>query len=271
MNENELMLTSVLDCRRVDLAVKKEALTAAQKLRYDQMRARRTEGEPLQYIIGQCDFMGIPLSVDRRVLIPRPETEILVDLAVEEIKSMPESELFKALDIGVGSGNITVALLKNIPNLKMVALDASNEALTLAAENAKANNVEQRVDFLCTDMALYLKDAADAGKMFNAIISNPPYIPTEKMAHLPSDVKHEPCLALDGGIDGLKYYRMIIEYGWKLLDANGFLVMEIGDGQRADIEAIFAQYPQYREINFYKDYVGTDRIVFARSGELWKS
>jgi release factor glutamine methyltransferase len=271
MNENELMLTSILGCRRVDLALNRQALTPAQKLRYDQMRAQRAKGEPVQYILGECDFMGIPLSVDCRALIPRPETEILVDLAIKQIKAMSSKTMLSALDLGTGSGNITVALLKNFPNLTMTAVDVSDEALALAVENAKTNGVYQRSEFLCSDLTLYLKEAADLGERFDVIISNPPYIPTEQLPCLPEDVQREPRLALDGGGDGLRFYRAIIEYGWQVLEDNGFLVMEIGDGQRDAIKKMFARYPQYAHIDFYKDYVGTDRVVVARVSELWKN
>jgi len=193
MTENELMLTSVLDCRRVDLAVNKEKLTPVQKSRYDRMQIRRARGEPLQYIIGRCDFMGISLSVDRRALIPRPETEILVDLSIEKIRGIPKKGMLDVLDLGVGSGNITIALLKNISNMTMTALDISDDALALAAKNARTNGVEQRVNFLCKDIALYLKEAADLEKKFDAVISNPPYVPTEQLALLPEDASPRLC------------------------------------------------------------------------------
>ncbi|MCK5259794.1 MAG: peptide chain release factor N(5)-glutamine methyltransferase [Candidatus Omnitrophica bacterium] len=270
MTENEWMLTSVLDCRRVDLTVNKDELTPAQRSRYDWMQARRIEGEPLQYVLGQCDFMGIALSVDRRALIPRPETEILVDLTIEKIRSGPK-KMRNVLDIGTGSGNITVALLRYFSNMNVTALDISDDALALAIKNARANNVEERIRFLNNDMVFYMREAARLGERFDVIISNPPYILTGQMAQLPVDVQREPRVALDGGNDGLRFYRSIIEHGWQLLSADGFLVMEIGDGQRGGIEEIFAQYPQYGEIKFYKDYVGTDRIVLARPGRSWKN
>lgn len=264
MTENELMLMSILGCRRVDLTVNQRKLTPAQKSRYHRMRTRRAQGEPLQYVIGQWDFMGSTLLVDRRALIPRPETEILVELASEKIRSMPKRTMFETLDLGAGSGNITIALLKDFPEMAMTAVDVSADALTLAAENAKANGVDQRVGFVRDDIASYLQEAAALKKKFGAVISNPPYIPTEQLARLPEDVRCEPRLALDGGKDGLRFYRVIIEYAWQILDAEGVLAMEIGDGQRDGIEMIFTQYPHYREIKFYKDYAKTDRIVIAR-------
>ena len=271
MTENDLMLTSILDCRRVDLALNKGYLTSSQKLKCDLMKARRAEGEPLQYILGQCDFMGTALSVDQRALIPRPETEILVDLAIEKIKSMREEKTLNVLDLGVGSGNITIALLKNIVNITITALDISDDALALAKENASANYVEQKIQFSCRDMLAYLKDSAHSGKMFDVIVSNPPYIPAGLIHELPEDVRREPRIALDGGEDGLRFYRTIIEYGWQILDPKGFLIMEIGDGQHDTIESIFARYPRYAVIHFYKDYVGTKRVVIARMDAQWKN
>lgn len=268
MNEHEIMLTSVLDCRRADLAFQKDKLTSKQQSDYNDMRARRAQDEPLQYIIGQWDFCGIPLIVDRRALVPRPETEILVDLAVNKAKALAsEKQTFNILDLGVGSGNITLALLKNLSNANVTAVDISPEALALARENVKKHDLDHRVHFLCADMMEYLKDAAGQKKTFDMVISNPPYIPTSQMSTLPADVQQEPSVALDGGADGLEFYRSIIKYGRRILTVEGLLALEIGDDQRVGIEAIFHQHSYYRDITFYKDYVGTERIVMAHPAE----
>ena len=264
MTETELMLTSLLSCDRIDLMADPKELTPEQKSRYDQMQSRRTQGEPLQYIIGQTDFMGISLFVDKRVLIPRPETEILVELAIETVGAILPRDTFQMLDLGVGSGNISIALAKNISNAVITAVDISEDALILAAKNVKVNGVADKVKFVCKDMSDYLMEAAAQGKKFDMIISNPPYIPTEQMVQLPEDVQQEPRWALDGREDGLHFHREIIERSYQALATDGFLFMEIGDGQRTGIEAIFAHYPQYRHIQFYKDYATTDRIVMAR-------
>lgn len=266
MTENELMLTSIFDCRRVDLVVHSRKLTPAQESRYNEMRVRRAEGEPLQYITGQCEFMGIPLAVDARALIPRPETEILVELAIEKAKSISTKAALNALDLGAGSGNISIALAKNIENITITALDISDSALTLAEKNAKANGVEQKIKFRSNDMIAYLRDTMSGDEKFDMIISNPPYIPTSQLAQLPVDVQREPAMALDGGKDGLHFYKAIIQHAHRTLKSGGFLLMEIGDGQRGDIEVIFGRDSQYSQISFYKDYVGTDRIVIA-----WKN
>lgn len=261
MNECELMLTSVLDCRRVDLVANRVELSKEQQQRYDQMQSRRSRGEPLQYVIGETSFMGIPLVVDARVLIPRPETEILVELALQNFWSYNDS--LRILDIGTGSGNIAIALARHVQNVEVTAIDISTNALTLAAENARANCVAEKIKFVHAGVAEYLNEAAGRGEKFDMIISNPPYIPTGQLAQLPDDVRQEPRLALDGGEDGLRYYRIILEAGPRVLVPASRLWMEIGDGQRAGIEAMFTKHRRYHNINFYRDYVGTDRVVSA--------
>jgi len=264
MTENELMLMSILKCRRVDLSIDRQKLTPAQQMRYNQMKTRRSFGEPLQYIIGQCEFLDVTLHIDRRALIPRPETEILTELAIERIKPISKKQVLKGLDLGTGSGNIAIALLKNISSLHMTAVDVSDEALALAEKNAGLNKVDARAEFVCDNLCSFLKRAVNQAEAFDFIISNPPYIPSQQLPELPVDVRHEPRMALDGGADGLKFYHEIIKYSWQIISDQGFIAMEIGDGQRRGIEAIFAQYPQYSGIKFYRDYVGTDRIVIAR-------
>lgn len=263
MTEDEIMLMTIRQCRRVDLVADAKELTVPQRIRYQNMQVRRAQGEPLQYILGHCDFMGIPLSVDERVLIPRPETEILAELAIEKAKLLQPKKMLHVLDLGTGSGNIAIALAKNITNVKITAVDIDAGVLTLAEQNARSNGVEEKIKFCCTDMAEYLCEARDQEKKYDIIISNPPYIPTSQLSRLPDDVRQEPKLALDGGEDGLRFYRTIIHYGHQILNSGNFICMEIGDGQCDDIGAVFKQYPQYLELSFHKDYVGTDRIVCA--------
>jgi release factor glutamine methyltransferase len=268
MTEDEWMLTSIFNCRRVDLAARRHVLTPRQQSAYEGMRRRRTRGEPLQYIIGETSFMGIPLKVDPRVLIPRPETELLVECAVEKMERLPRREGLRILDLGTGSGNIAIALAEHLPGAAITALDISREALTLAAENARANAAARTIQFLNREMSDYLQDAAGQGLLYNMVISNPPYIPTGRISELPADVRREPAMALDGGEDGLDHYRKIIHYAHLVMKPEGFLLLEIGDGQRDGIESIFQQYPEYDRLNFQKDYVGTDRIIWVR---LWKN
>ena len=260
MTETDQMLTSILKCRPVDLIARKGLLTTQQKSRYTQMKAQRASGHPLQYIIGHCDFMGTMLLVDDRVLIPRPETEILVDFVIKQTKSKSLTDPINVLDLGTGSGNIAITLAKHLKNSSVTAVDVSQEALVLANENARANEVASQITFVCEDMIVYLKKTAERGVKFDLIISNPPYIPTAHIDTLPFDVRWEPRLALDGGEDGLRFYRSIAFYGYRLLSSIGSLCFEIGDDQMKAITEIFQQFSQYQDLCFHTDYVGTDRF-----------
>lgn len=273
MTENDQMLTSVLDCRRIDLWVDPKALTGEQEHLLRQMRLRREAGEPLQYIIGHCEFMGIKLFVDARALIPRPETEILVDTAVTKIKAAralsinKTGQVFRILDLGTGSGNIAVVLAKHVDDCRVVSVDISPDALTLARRNAQWNGVEARIEFVCADMKDFLMDAMTTDH-FDLIISNPPYIATHQIAALPADVRREPRIALDGGADGLDFYRWIIAGACHRLTDLGILMMEIGDGQAGGLKEIFEGSPCYKNIFFEDDYTQTKRVVMAEKGAV---
>lgn len=265
MNEKDQMLMSLLKCRRVDLAVGSEELTVAQKSEFSSMVERRAQGEPLQYIIGHCDFMGTSLYIDKSVLIPRPETELLVELAIAKIKSLIRSNRAPhILDLGTGSGNIAVTIAKHFPKSSITAIDRHESALTLARKNAEENSVEKRITFLCKDMINYLKEAFARNMKFDVIISNPPYIKTSDLGRLPSDVRQEPQHALDGGSDGLMFIRSIIQYANQILKPNGFLLLEIGDDQSEITEVLLKKYSLYKDVSIHKDYVGTNRMVTAQ-------
>ncbi|MDP8213135.1 MAG: peptide chain release factor N(5)-glutamine methyltransferase [Candidatus Zapsychrus exili] len=259
MKEQELMLTSILDCRRVDLFTKKVNLSPFQKSKFTKMKERRAKDEPLQYIIGFADFLDIKLFVDKRVLVPRPETEILVDLILGD--SHCDSHL-KILDLGTGSGNIAIALAKNIKDCHVTSIDVSIDAIELAKYNAKYNEVGGKIDFICEDLTRTLIDKVNRRAEFDIIVSNPPYVPTADLENLPEDVKQEPMLALDGGEDGLDFYHEIIPAAAALLSDKGFLALEIGDGQAEAIKEIAEQ--EFLSCEFTKDYVGTERVAVLR-------
>jgi len=265
MNERELLLTSIRGCRRVDLYVDPAPLLPHETERLAVMESRRLAGEPLQYILGECDFMGLTLKVDPRVLIPRPETEILVDTAVQMIKGqgVASSDKINILDVGTGSGSIAVALAKNFPLSAITTIDISADALALARENAVAHHVSSQIRFVLADMREYFGQISTEN-MFDVIISNPPYIPTGQLRFLPRDVQQEPWSALDGGEDGLYYLRQIIQSGQNFLKPGGLLFLELGDGQsRATIDLLntTSVFPKH---GLVQDYVGTDRIVWAQ-------
>ena len=216
MTENEIILTHILKCKPIDLLIDKPVLDVDQQRRYEDCVQKRAEGEPLQYILGTCNFMGLELSVNPAVLIPRPETEQLVDQALKVFKAG------NALDLGCGSGNIAITLAKFVPGSQVVSVDVSAKALAVARANARDHGLEKRVEFLQQDLVEYLKSA---DSLFDLIISNPPYVPTEQLSSLPVDVQHEPSRALDGGADGLNFYRVIIKYTPRLLRSGAWLMM----------------------------------------------
>lgn len=272
MTAQELMLTSLLGCRRVDLYVAPPVLTTEQRNDYQNMLQRLESGEPLQYILGQCEFMGIPLRVNPSVLIPRPETEILVERVLQSAVPVSAAQELKILDMGTGSGNIAIALAKSLPDSRVTAIDASQEALTLAQTNAEDNAVAGRIQFIRTDMRNFLNTSPSATGSFDIIVSNPPYIRTAALEHLPPDVRQEPRCALDGGEDGLEFYRTIMERAHHYLRPDGFLFLEIGDAQADGIKALIGRFPFYKNICFYPDYTQTDRIVSVQKDtQSWKN
>lgn len=270
MTEHEQMLMSVRDCRRVDLFVDPKPLTPSQEDFFQRMKNRRDTGEPLQYIIGHCEFMGIKIFVDPRVLIPRPETELLTAAAIERLGKRSQGRPLRILDLGTGSGNIAIALAKNIENGQILTVDICPRVLELAKENARFNRVDHKIDFDCEDMNVFLQRWPDTNAPFDLIISNPPYIAHAKIPELPADVRQEPWLALDGGKDGLDFYRTIIAGAYRLLADHGFVCMEIGDGQADAIQKIFENHPlhPYDQICFKKDDTMTKRIVIAQRKDL---
>lgn len=263
MTEKELMLTSVLDCRRTDLYVDALSLTPDQERQLHEMQERRRIDEPLQYILGTCEFMGLSLAVDTRVLIPRPETEILAETVIEKAKGMDRRPL-KILDIGTGSGNIAISLVKYVEDCFVTAMDVSQDALQLARQNAQRQGVDEKIEFVHEDMIGFLTGDSSRCQLFDIIVSNPPYIQSSQMNRLPLDVQREPRVALDGGPEGIDFYQPIIAKGRKHLKQGGFLLLEIGDGQRKAIEEMLRQDSLYSEVEFIKDYRKTDRIVVAR-------
>jgi len=229
MSEEEIILTHILQCRSIDLVLNKPVLTSAQQEQFDVYKRRRAAGEPLQYILGICNFMGLELTVNPAVLVPRPETEQLVDAALKQIRlsfpnafvGNPGKDLIRVLDLGTGSGNIAIALAKFVPQSQIVSVDISAKALEIARANAHYHGVEDQIDFIQQDFIVSLRgalgDEAIFLGLFDLIISNPPYIPTNQLNSLPRDVQQEPASALDGGEDGLDFYRIIIKYTPRLL------------------------------------------------------
>ncbi len=263
MIEDEIILAHILQCRPIDLAMNKPALTVPQQEQFENYKRRRKAGEPLQYILGTCNFMGLELAVNPSVLIPRPETEQLVDAALKCFKGG------SVLDLGTGCGNIAIALAKFVPQSQIVTVDISPQALTVARANARRHGVEDRIQFVHDNFFTSLKTrrspwaSACNSKVFDLIISNPPYIPTAQLSSLPRDVQKEPVIALDGGDDGLNFCRIIVKYTPYLLRDGACLMMEFGDGQAETIKKLVEAQKVFSSIDIIQDLAGRDRIIKA--------
>lgn len=217
---------------------------------------RLISGEPLQYITGVQEFMKLKFLVTKDVLIPQPDTEILVEEVISIAKKIPNVNI---LDLCTGSGAIAISIAKNLPNSKIVATDISEKALEVAKQNAKLNGVSNNIEFLQSDLFKNLKD-----KKFDIIVSNPPYIPTKDIKTLPKDVQGEPTIALDGGRDGLKYYREIAKEVYKYLNPEGTLAVEIGYNQKDEVIKIINSEKRFFEIYSKKDLCQNDRVIIAK-------
>jgi len=251
----ELLLSATLEMDRVALYVNFERPLIADELaRYREKVRRRADHEPLQYILGETEFWSLPFSVNPAVLIPRADTEVLVEEALKEIDGCSS-----VLDVGTGSGAIAVALAHEKPEIKVTALDCSEDALEVARGNARRNGVVERVACLAGDL-----NSLPPGP-FDMIVSNPPYIPSRDWEQLMPEVRdHEPRLALDGGDDGLEAYRRIAVQALKILSPGGWLLVEVGIGQAAVVSALF-KAAGLTEVVQRDDYAGIPRVVMGQN------
>lgn len=223
---------------------------------YYEFLQRRCYGEPIQYMIGETEFYGLPFKVNSDVLIPRPETEHLVEKVLELAKGFDRPRI---IDIGSGSGAIAVALAHTLPAAEITATDLSESALAVARENASRNHVPQPIRFLQGDLL-----APVAGERFDIIVSNPPYVPTTDRALIAVEVReYEPSLALFAGDDGLDVYRRLIPAAHAALVPGGFLALEIGFTQAESIERLLAS-ASFRNIAFTPDLQGIPRVASAQ-------
>ena len=250
----EVLLCHVMNLERIDLYVRFDQPLEEQELSsYRDLVRRRSGGEPIAYLLGEKEFMGHTFKVSPAVLIPRPDTEILVEAAVNRLAEYPEPRF---LDIGVGSGAILLSVLKAIPYAKGIGVDLSPDALLIAKENATTLGVSHRAGFLLGDTLAPIGDRKVQG-----ILSNPPYIPTRDMGTLQKEVKLEPKLALDGGLDGLNIYRKLLLDGKNYLLPGGFLMMEMGIYQAEPVTKIALEMGWIELEPPRKDYGGIERVV----------
>lgn len=219
---------------------------------------RLIEGEPLQYITGMQEFMKLNFLVNKYVLIPRQDTEILVEEVINIAKTIENPVI---LDLCTGSGAIAVSIAKYVPNAKIVAVDISKQALDVAKRNAKLNGVANNTQFVESDLFNKLQE-----KSFDIIVSNPPYIASKDILRLPKDVQKEPRLALDGGKQGLDFYEKIAENGYKYLKRGGYICLEIGYDQKVKVREIIQNKKRYIETYCKKDLCQNDRVIVTKIG-----
>ena len=226
--------------------------------RYFDLVGRRAGGEPLQYITGEQYFMGHRFSVDPSVLIIRPETEILAEMAVKYL--LKNKNKRRVLDLCTGSGALAICLAKEFPRLRITASDISAEALVVARKNARDLGVLGRIDFVQSDIFSGLKTGR-TGRKFDLIVTNPPYIRTGELANLQREIReHEPLIALDGGADGLDFYRRIAGGASPYLRKDACILTEIGHDQADAVVALFDR-AGFRTATVYQDLSGLDRII----------
>ena len=255
----EVFLAHVLNLKRIDLYLRYDQPLHLEELsRFKILIKRRFTREPVAYILGKREFWSLDLNVTPDTLIPRPETERLVEVALDCIGDADGSIKYRILDLGTGSGAIILALAKEKPGHYYFAMDRSYAALRIAKQNAKQNNLAYGVSFFSGDWLSVFKESP----LFDIIVSNPPYIPTKTIETLqPEIVLFEPKTALDGGETGFDCLKEIAANAPRYLKPGGFLLMEMGDDQKRGMENIFKAVGQYSSIEFFKDYSGNDRVI----------
>jgi release factor glutamine methyltransferase len=261
----ELLLGCVLGLSREELILAAaKNVSVAESDRYEDLLIRRLNREPIAYITGQQEFWSLDFLVSRDVLVPRPETELLVELAAGHLATANNRELPRILELGTGSGAIAVAVATELPQAQIVATEISPAALAIARRNASRNGVSKAIRFLGGDLFSALDQEIEND--FDLIISNPPYIPRDEISKLDAEVScWEPRMALDGGVDGLEFYRRIAEEAPGYLHQAGAVAVEIGAEMAPMVLALFKNRAAYKNIHVHQDYSGRDRVVIART------
>lgn len=272
--EAEFIVMQALDTDLVGLCSNNPEINAAQMLAIDEMAGRRSKREPLQYILGFTDFMGLRLKIGEGVLIPRPETELMAEYAIQKVRRQKakdssqgsvvrsqENYKYRILDLCTGSGCLALSLAREFPDADVYGTDISEMALGYAKENAQVNGIDN-VSFINGHLFEPFAGEEDKNE-FNFIISNPPYIRTDDIQTLQPEIREwEPLKALDGGPDGMDFYREIVSGSRKFLKNGGILMFELGAGCADDVSRMFAD-AGYNETEIQKDYAGMERIIQA--------
>lgn len=255
--KSRLLMQSILNQTRQYVIVNDmEELEKNKEKQYFSAIKILKKGIPIEHITHQKEFMKLNFFVDKNVLIPRQDTEILVE---EVIKIAQKTNAKKILDLCTGSGAIAVSLAKYLPQSEITAIDISNDALKIAKKNAVSNNVENQITFISSDMFTNLNE-----EKFDIIVSNPPYIKTNVIDNLDIQVKNEPHIALDGGKDGLYFYKKIINESYQYLKYKGFLCLEIGFDQKIDVIELIENTNNFDGTYSKKDLYDNDRIIITQ-------
>ena len=253
---SKMLLKSILNVDTTYLVINIEKeITKEIENKYKKGIHDLKSGKPLQYITSKQEFMGLDFYVDENVLIPQPDTEILVEEVLKKVEKLKDK--INVLDICTGSGAIGVSIAKNATNVNVTMSDISENALKVAQKNAKINEVLDKCKFIKSDMFQNIEEK------YNVIVSNPPYIKSKIIKTLEKEVQNEPLIALDGGEDGLDFYKIIIQTAYKHLKENGILALEIGYDQKEEVINLIEESNKYINIYCKKDLAGNDRIIIC--------
>ncbi|MDE0792390.1 MAG: peptide chain release factor N(5)-glutamine methyltransferase [SAR324 cluster bacterium] len=262
----ELLLAFVLDCPRLDLYLRADQpLNEKERGAYRELVQQRAAGCPIAYLTGEKEFWSLTLEVNKNTLIPRPDTETLVEIAVEQIRKRqnnhPDSKCLIA-ELGTGTGAIPLAICAELKNLHIIAVDCTADVLEVAARNLQRHESllsprNNHIELVESNLFSKINPAAK----LDFIISNPPYIPSDTISSLQVDVaQYEPHTALDGGPDGLSFYRYLLETAPSLLAKDGEMLLEIGFDQQADLSSLKQNFPVWKSSAFLPDLQGNDRV-----------
>lgn len=254
-NEIEWLMMDLFSCSRSDLHLNRNHRMEERKLGIlSSWVERRATGEPLQYITQRTEFFGLPIQLNRQVMIPRPETEKLVEVAINHARRIRAATI---VDVGTGSGCIAIAIAKELPEVHLLALDCNEDALELAGRNALSNGVADRIVFERSDIL-----TQDIPNSCDLLVSNPPYIPIDEMDGLPEDIREfEPTDALTDGHDGLEFYRRLCAMARRWVVSGGFMVLETGRGEHPEkVRHLFAN-AGFISTATHQDYNGDDRVI----------
>lgn len=262
----EVLLADVLALPRWRLRFESNrTLSAAQHAAYLERLQRRLKGEPVQYILGSQEFWSLPFTVNPHVLIPRPESELLVEYGVSHVRQWQAKyhhEALWLLDVGTGSGNLAISLAHTIPESQVCGIDRALGALRVAQHNARQLGVAEQVHWLCGDLVTALHGAK---QRFALCVANLPYVTLTEWQHLPREIKdHEPIEALQGGQSGLDLIRRLLATSVDLLAPEGVLMLEVGWQQAAAVLEDFQRQGAFQALGSYQDYSGIDRVVWGQ-------